>query len=237
LFRSVLASYEFWGYADMDMLMGRLDKLLPMDTLRQHDIVSVTFGDPYILYLRGQLTVHHNLPHINQLERLCAQFTNISSRLRAYDESDGGKWPFQSAEGCYSHAVLKRSNVSVLLATVQASDAFNARTELREAFMLGKAVVQCHEHPIPTNLIDSPAFGKFMLEDTFEERRNSSELGLTPVTTQRYKCIYRNWFDKKYEVMIKYSIDCIMRVSMCHTVMSTDVPGRAAGAGGCACQP
>jgi hypothetical protein len=199
LFQSILSSYEFWGYADMDMLMGRMDKLLPMDLLRRYDVVSVTFGDPYILYLRGQLAVHRNTPWVNGLWRLCPHLANVSERLAAMQRSKTGKWPFQSAEGCYSHAVLRLSNASVLLAQVQHSDAFNARSELREAFVLGKAVLQCHEQPVSSHLIFSKQVERFMREDVHQEEE---AVRLTPVALQRYKCIYRNWFDKDYEVSL-----------------------------------
>lgn len=202
LFRDILRQYEYWAYADIDMILGRIDKLLPMEMLSEYDVISVTFGDPYILYLRGQLTIHRNDDKINNLWRLCDHFVNVTGRLSLYESTGRTKWPFQSAEGCYSHAVLMKSNASVFIATVEMSDAFNARLELREAFLIGKAIVQCHSKPIVNALYSSVR--DFLEEDRYlgtnASHRYRPRQSFSEVRKRGYRCIYRYWFDKSYEV-------------------------------------
>jgi hypothetical protein len=203
IFQKILRHYEYWGYGDIDMILGRINKLASIEQVRRYDIVSVTFGDPYILYLRGQLVLHRNHEVVNNVWRYCEQFTNISARLESYHQQGRVKWPFQSAEGCYSYATIKNSNLSILISSIQISDAFNARVNLREAFLLGKAIIMCHQNPINIKQINSVK--SFILESQYQGENVSSiyldTQTFSPVKIRKYKCFYRYWFDKRYEVM------------------------------------
>jgi hypothetical protein len=204
IFYDILSQYARWAYADIDMLIGRMDKLIDVDALNKYDIVGVSFGDPYIFYLRGQLVIHRNRPDINLLWRKCDHFTSIYNRSIAYEDMGSLKWSFVSVEGCYSYAVLRQSNVSVFISTSQLSDAFSVRIDFRESYMLGKSVVQCNNLPIYE--ADLGRIRSFMLEDSYTGNKSSqafyTDRSFTPVKMKKYKCIYRYWFDKRYEVTL-----------------------------------
>ena len=69
LFRDYLSDYSHWAFADIDMYLGRIDHLVNHLLLDEFDIYTVSFGDSYRFYLRGQLTIHKNNDRI-KLRRL-----------------------------------------------------------------------------------------------------------------------------------------------------------------------
>jgi len=112
IFQEYLAGYSHWGYSDVDMLFGDLGRWISQDELDDYDIVTYGFGDQRRLYLRGQFTFHKNNPKINQLWRGCDYLSDMDKRLG--DVVRGKKeYHFESAEGCYSSAVLDHKDIRI----------------------------------------------------------------------------------------------------------------------------
>ena len=109
-------TYTHWGYSDLDMLYGDLSSWITPDELNDFDLVTYGFGDQQRLYVRGQFTIHQNKPHINELWRSCEYLTNLDDRLTAVIRGKE-KYRFESAEGCYSAAILKRKDIKVKFAS------------------------------------------------------------------------------------------------------------------------
>ena len=80
------------------------------------------FGDQNRVYLRGQFTFHKNTPKINQLWRKCEYLSRLDQRFGKVLSGEQ-KLKFESAEGCYSAAVLDRKDIRVKYATKAFTDA------------------------------------------------------------------------------------------------------------------
>lgn len=104
-------NYSHWGYSDFDIAFGDLPRWITMDELEQYDIVTYGYGDQNRVYLRGQFTFHRNSEKINNLWRGCAYLSQMSERFQ--NATSGGKFQFESAEGCYSHIILQSNDLRV----------------------------------------------------------------------------------------------------------------------------
>jgi hypothetical protein len=112
IFASYLEGYSHWGYSDLDILFGDMPRAITPDELIDFDIVTYGFGDQDRLYLRGQFTFHRNEDKINQLWRSCEYLSHMDKRFA--DVLSGEKHlHFESAEGCYSAAILQRTDIKV----------------------------------------------------------------------------------------------------------------------------
>ena len=148
LFKDILTPYSHWAYADVDQLIGRLQNLIPLSSLKQYDIVTTSFGDNYRMYIRGQLSIHRNDPFVNNLWRSCSHLSHIGERLKKFRDSDFKTWKFHSAEGCYSRVVADHPEVSLLVSSSQISDAYHTSVPNKESFYLGNALFRCYEQPL-----------------------------------------------------------------------------------------
>lgn len=112
IFSEYIRGYSHWGYADLDILFGDLSRWITPDELNVYDIVTYGFGDQTHLYLRGQFTIHRNDAKITSLWKDCSYLSDLDIRYQnVMDKSE--EYKFESAEGCYSAAVLKRNDISV----------------------------------------------------------------------------------------------------------------------------
>lgn len=120
IFHNYLTQYTHWGYSDIDVVFGDMTRWITLDEWTEYDIVTYGFGDQDKLYLRGQFTFHKNDPHkINQLWRHCKYLSEMDIR---YSEKFANKRKFESAEGCYSQAVIMRKDIKVKWAVKAFSD-------------------------------------------------------------------------------------------------------------------
>jgi hypothetical protein len=208
VFQSLLRGYSHWAYADIDMILGRVDKLISAEILHAYDIVTTNFGDTFVIYMRGQLTIHKNQAHVNNIWKNCIHYHNITNRLLEFDRHGRITWPFESAEGCYSHAVIRKSNTTVLIVTSQFSDAYSGRLELRESMLVGKALVQCYNLPIDLygKVNQRDKMRAFLKADYYTGDRihhagfTANQSALTRVYMRRYKCVKLYWYNPIYEV-------------------------------------
>ena len=150
IFSDIVEEYSHWAYADMDMLAGRIDSFVTLEHIHTFDIISLSFGDNNRLYMRGQMTINRNSDHVRNLWARCSHLSQIGARLKAYynDGPEKGKWPFQSAEGCYSRAVMDDTRVRVLILSTQVTDAYRADLLDKESFMIGGAILKCYLEPL-----------------------------------------------------------------------------------------
>ncbi len=122
IFQEYLTGYSHWGYADLDMMIGDLERWISPDEFDDFDIVTYGFGDQNRLYLRGQFTFHRNDPiKVNQLWRGCDYLSHMDSRFAKVIEKKK-KLSFESAEGCYSAAVLQHNDIRIKYAVKAFTD-------------------------------------------------------------------------------------------------------------------
>jgi len=118
IFADYLKEYSHWGYSDLDVVFGDMSRWIDYDEWTKYDIVTYGFGDQDKLYLRGQFTFHRNDPlYINQLWRECKYLSEMDVRYANPD-----KLKFESAEGCYSRAVITKKDIRVKYAVKAFSD-------------------------------------------------------------------------------------------------------------------
>jgi len=122
IFEKYLHGYTHWGYSDLDMMIGDLERWITPDELNHFDIVTYGFGDQHRLYLRGQFTFHRNDPaKINQLWRGCDYLSHMDKRFA--DVLSGDKsLRLESAEGCYSAVVLENTSIRIKYAVKAFTD-------------------------------------------------------------------------------------------------------------------
>lgn len=120
IFAEYLTQYSHWGYSDIDVVFGDMTRWIDTDEWDEYDIVTYGFGDQDKLYLRGQFTFHKNDPiKINQLWRHCKYLSEMDIR---YSKQNERHHKFESAEGCYSQAVIQRTDIKVKWAVKAFSD-------------------------------------------------------------------------------------------------------------------
>jgi len=129
IFEGLLTNYTHWGYADLDIILGHLPRFLERSELLEHHILTYSFGDSDALYLRGQWTLHQNLPNVNSIwtgcEHLASGLMLEVARKMAWVQANekAGRATyhkrFLSAEGCYSHRALHTKGIKVKMATKQ----------------------------------------------------------------------------------------------------------------------
>ena len=149
LFQDYISNYSHWGYADLDILSGRIETLVNEKILQNYDVYSISFGDTYRMYLRGQLTILKNNQYINSLWKECEHLYNFGQRLlKISSDAKLSKWKLQSAEGCFSKVVIDNNNVSVYIASGQFSDAYRGDLNEKETLLIGDSLVRCYASSI-----------------------------------------------------------------------------------------
>lgn len=111
--------YTHWGYADIDIVFGDLPRWITSSELETYDIVSYGYGDQDRVYLRGQFTFHKNSATVNNIWRRCAYLSELDYRFENHSDK---RLHFESAEGCYSHAVLETKDIKVKYAVKAFTD-------------------------------------------------------------------------------------------------------------------
>ena len=151
IFAAHLKPYTHWGYCDLDMVIGNLPLFIERQEFSDYDVVTYSFGDQEALYLRGQWTLHRNVPWVAGLWKECAHLgAGLQKELllkvawvRRMESRGIKNYPkrFQSAEGCYSHRAAMHPGIRVKVAhkqfvglTVPSDD---------QIFVVNGAVWQC----------------------------------------------------------------------------------------------
>lgn len=139
IFQDYISNYTHWGYSDIDILFGDLGRWITPDELTDYDIVTYSFGDQERLYLRGQFTFHKNKPDtVNQLWRECAYLTAMDERFRRLVQHTSS-YHVESAEGCYSAAVMDRNDISVKFAVKAWTDIYSDDTVYSHGVFLSRS--------------------------------------------------------------------------------------------------
>jgi hypothetical protein len=113
IFAEFIEGYSHWGYSDFDILFGDLSRWITPDELTDFDIVTYGYGDQQRVYLRGQFTFHKNdRTKVNQLWRACEYLTHLDERFEQILQRKK-HYRTESAEGCYSAAILDRTDLKV----------------------------------------------------------------------------------------------------------------------------
>ncbi|CAM9225368.1 unnamed protein product, partial [Hapterophycus canaliculatus] len=142
VFRDYLKKYSHWAYGDLDVFFGDLTKgWLEPSEMRNYDIITYSFGDQQRAYLRGQLTVHKSTPKVNHIWRNCPHLSNYLRRIERTIETK--QYNLESAEGCYSMAVMYTKDIKAKYAVKAFTDMPGGLTgDQEEVVITGAAVVK-----------------------------------------------------------------------------------------------
>lgn len=82
LFEEELRAYDFWGYCDIDLMLGRLSDYITPDILSENKKV----------YIRGHFSLYRNEPYVNSLYRLSKR-CDYKSIFTSDDNFIFDEWP------------------------------------------------------------------------------------------------------------------------------------------------
>lgn len=231
LFSDLLEGYSHWGYSDLDIAFGDLSRWITPEELSDFDIVTYGYGDQNRVYLRGQFTIHKNIERINQIWRECDYLSSMDERF-ADVLSGKRKLRVESAEGCYSAAVLKQKDIRVKYAVKAFNDVNAKDTANTHGVFLGIGSSKKRNASVIYKFASSQdAMAAARLSPTWFEDKNNvygskeelslqrqvGERELIPSTTtpEKTKCMY--WVPESFQHDI-----CISGVSSNETVFWID---------------
>lgn len=211
----------------MDILFGDLERWITPEELRDFDIVTYGYGDQERLYVRGQFTFHKNEEKINQIWRACDYLSHMDMRFE--DVMEGrSRLHFESAEGCYSAAILGRNDIRVKYANKAFTDVEGEDTAYTHGLYIGTGRYRDRSVVYKAG---SRQDGKKLakLSDTWFEMKNTvysdtrkplqQEVGdreqLAVVAKEKAKCMY--WAQEKYQSKL-----CIDDVDSTDTILWLD---------------
>jgi hypothetical protein len=84
IFEDFIKEYEFWGFCDIDILLGDIFKFLSLSKLKKSDIISTYQG-----YISGTFSLFRNNDKINNLFRISPGYQSIlqDKQHYAFDEN------------------------------------------------------------------------------------------------------------------------------------------------------
>ena len=107
-FSHILSGYTHWAFGDFDVVVGDLPRFIAAEELAAFDVITLGFRgrpDHFQAYVRGQFTVHRNVPRVNALWRGCTVLKDF--RSFALGDTPFRDWLFNVDESCYSDAIAR----------------------------------------------------------------------------------------------------------------------------------
>jgi hypothetical protein len=87
IFSEYLQGYDFWGYCDVDMVIGNLSKFFNEKNLKEYEMVSASRGTP------GYMTIYRNNERMRNIFTKSPDYLKVfrSSKNYRFDESGGNR--------------------------------------------------------------------------------------------------------------------------------------------------
>jgi len=84
IFEEYLEKYEYWGYCDIDIILGKTEQFLPFRKISNYDVISTYKG-----FLSGPFCLYRNIDSIKRLFTLNPQYKAIlqNPKYLAFDEN------------------------------------------------------------------------------------------------------------------------------------------------------
>ena len=209
IFSEFLEGYSHWGYSDLDILFGDLPRWITQDELEDFDIVTYGFGDQDKVYVRGQFTFHKNEKRVNEIWRECSYLSRMDQRFAKVLAGED-KLHFESAEGCYSAAILNQNDIRVKYAVKAFTDVQEKDSTYSHGLYVGTGVRRDRTVIYKAGSIELGHLLSGVSETWFETRNTIysdvrkpiqwevKERQLVPVVEKEdAKCMY--WAQSKYQ--------------------------------------
>ena len=153
VFAQYLVNYTHWGYSDLDVVLGQLPRFIERSELMDQHIVTYSFGDMEAVYLRGQWTMHQNMPMVNDIWQGCKHlgaglqnelFNKVAwaRRMEAMGKKNYHK-RFLSAEGCYSYRAAYTPGLRIKVSNKQFVGLKVESPAVEDVYVLSGAVWLC----------------------------------------------------------------------------------------------
>jgi hypothetical protein len=84
IFADYLQGYEFWGYCDVDMVIGNLSQFFTEENMQEYDLVTASKGNP------GYMTVYRNCEKMNTLFRSSPDYQRVFKSYKNYRFDEKG---------------------------------------------------------------------------------------------------------------------------------------------------
>ena len=90
IFEEYLKEYDFWGYGDLDVVLGDVRKFMNEEVLTNHDVIATRKE-----YLSGHFTVYRNTERIRRLYEESADYKKVfeTETYYCFDECHF-MWPY-----------------------------------------------------------------------------------------------------------------------------------------------
>lgn len=85
IFADYLQDYDFWGYCDVDMIIGNLSNFLTEENLKNYDLVSASRGNP------GYMTIYKNNNDINNLFKKSPDYLKVFNSTESWRFDEKGR--------------------------------------------------------------------------------------------------------------------------------------------------
>jgi len=85
IFAEELASYQFWGWGDTDVILGNVREIVTASILAKYDVISARSG-----FLAGEFTLIRNCPFCCDLFRESQDFERIFTSASSFNFSEYG---------------------------------------------------------------------------------------------------------------------------------------------------
>lgn len=85
IFSEMLKGYDFWGYADIDIILGNVREFISDEILEDYDVISLRHD-----YLLGCFSLFKNIPAVNSLFTYSKDYAKVfaSDRHFCFDETN-----------------------------------------------------------------------------------------------------------------------------------------------------
>jgi len=120
LFPEILESYDYWGWIDLDIILGDVSNWLQFDS--DLDVVSFSEGYFKTVHLRGQFSIFRNVPRISEKWKGDECFPHLEMELKHMYNFAYNKPMHKNDEGCFSWSLMNDPEVNVRLYPYQIHD-------------------------------------------------------------------------------------------------------------------
>jgi hypothetical protein len=106
IFSEYLQGYDFWGYCDVDMIIGNLGNFLTEANLREYEMISASKGNP------GYMTIYRNDDKINHLFTKSPDYLKVFQSTNSYRFDEKGRDNIIALKQIVEQQQVKINNIS-----------------------------------------------------------------------------------------------------------------------------
>ncbi len=106
IFSEYLQGYDFWGYCDVDMIIGNLGNFLTEENLKEYEMISASKGNP------GYMTIYRNNDKVNHLFTKSPDYLKVFQATNSYRFDEKGRDNIIALKQIVEREKVKINNIS-----------------------------------------------------------------------------------------------------------------------------